>query len=107
MSPTDNKTDQAIGRLVRLSFKNPVVVGLIGVCIGGPMGNYIGAKNQDPRLDTLIVKMDEIRLATGQIQPLQDTVEVHGNEIAEIKGDMARLAYLPPRKRSVGRSYER
>ncbi len=104
MSPTDNKTDQAIGHLVRLSFKNPVVVGLIGVCIGGPMGNYIGAKNQDPRIDTLIVMQKEI---TASITPLQDTVTVHGNEIADIKGDMARLAYLPPRKKSIGRSWER
>lgn len=71
------------------------------------MGNYIGAKNKDPRLDTIMVAMQDVRLATGKIKPLQDTVRVHGNEIAEIKGDMARMAYLAPRKKSPGRAWER
>jgi hypothetical protein len=107
MSPTDDKTDQAIGRIVRLSFKNPVVVGLIGVCIGGPVGNYVGTKNQDPRLDSIMVAMREIKPRLESIQPLQDTVKVHGEEIAEIKADHARLAYLAPRKKETGRRWER
>lgn len=106
MSPTDDKTDQAIGRLVRLSLKNPVVVGLIGVCIGGPAGNYIATKNKDPRLDTIMVAMQEIKPRLEAIQPLQDTVKVHGNEIAELKADHARLAYMGPRGVGEGRRRE-
>ena len=107
MSPHDDKTDQAIGRLVRLSFKNPVVVGLLGICVGGPVGNYIGAKNQDPRLDTLIVAMREIKPRLEAIGPLQYTVNDLGDRVTRLEDRDARIAYLPPRKRSVGRGYER
>ncbi len=107
MSPHDDKTDQAIGRLVRLSLKNPVVVGLLGICIGGPVGNYIGAKNQDPRLDTLVVAMREIKPRLEAIGPLQDTVNDLGDRVARIEGRDARLAFLPSRKRPAGRWYER
>lgn len=107
MSPADDKTDQAIGRLVRLSFKNPVVVGLIGVCIGGPVGNYMGAKNNDPRIDSIMVAVNDIRPLVSQIKPLQDTVSEHSTRLSKIEDRDARLAYLAPRKKAIGRSYER
>lgn len=107
MSPHDDKTDQAIGRLVRLSFKNPVVVGLIGVCLGGPVGNYIGSKNKDPRLDTIMVAMQEIKPRLEAVGPLQDTVKNLGGRVAKIEDRDARLAYMAPRKRKVGRAWER
>ncbi len=108
MAPKDDKeTDQAIGHLVRMSFKNPVVVGLIGVCIGGPMGNYLGTKNQDPRIDSIMVMQREIKVATGQIKPLQDMVADHSVRLSKLEDKDARLAYMAPRKRSLGHGWER
>jgi hypothetical protein len=107
MSPNDDKTDQAIGRLVRLSFKNPVVVGLIGICIGGPAGSYLEKVNQNPRIDSIMVMQRDILVAAGQIKPLQDTVKDLGIRVAKIEDADRRLAYMAPRKKSLGRRWER
>ena len=107
MAPKDDKTtDQAIGHLVRIGFRNPVLVGLIGICIGGPVGNYLGAKNKDPRMDSVMVALNDIRAATGRIKAVEDTVAGLDTRIAKLE-DRDRLAYLGTRRRNLGRNFDR
>ncbi len=100
-------TDEALGHTIRTALKSQLVIGLLGLSVGGSGGTYLATRKTDPRLDSLVNMVSEMKPRVAVIQPLQDTVKDLANRTTDLEEWRGRLAYLPPRKQSIGRSYER
>ena len=111
MSPKEDAENWRTIVRFRNWFKSqPFLIGVMAYALGGGSSTLIDKfspeKVNDPRLDTLMIAVQEFRIVKGELKPLQDTVKVHGTEIAELKADNLRLAYLAPRKEEIGRRGE-
>ncbi len=100
-------TDEAVGHTLMMALKSRLVIALLSACVAGPTGSYLSAKSPDPRIDSIMVMQHEIKIATAAIPPLQDTVRDLVGRTSDLEEWRDRLAYLPPKRKSIGRSYER
>ncbi len=103
----DAENWQALQRLIRWAKTSPLVMVLFGASLGGGGQTYLSHRNPDPRIDSIMVDLRDIKPRVSQIQPLQDTVRGLVVRVTRIEDKDARVAYLGPRKKSLGRAWER
>ncbi len=111
MAPKDDAENWRTFVRFRNWFKSqPLLIGVMAYALGGGsstlMDKFVPQK-VDPRLDTVMVAVREFRVTTGQIKPLQDTVQNHGERITVLEEKDARLAYSPPKIVGQGRRREK
>jgi len=80
---------------------------LLGVSAGGPVGNYIATSKKDPRIDSIMVALNEIKPMVATVGPLGDTVRILEKRVVKLEDPDRRLAYSDPRPIGQGRRRER
>lgn len=104
---SDAENWRAFQRFITWAKTSPLVMVLFGFLVGGPTGSYLKSREKDPQIDSVMVVLKEIKPLAESIPPLQDTVKGYGVRLVNLEDERDRLAYIPPRKREIGRKFER